>query len=252
MFAMPGKRRTKTLKAPFVVTVALTAAAAACGGHAQGEGEGGSSGAGAGSGGAAGASSGGTAGASGSSGSAGTAGSGFGGAGGNPPPPPQCPTVAPEAGSDCAGFDTPCVYDACERGDLVATCTRSGWVLQGPEDCPPVAVECPASPPDWGTPCKPEGAACSYGEPNACCGPAEFHCDGGTWQDWSPTCNPPPPPPCPDVPPRAGTACGERDVCGWWGAQTCSYGDCLSPEGETRAVCESPGQAWTVSVVICD
>ena len=248
------KRRKPAPRAPFVVTLAVAAAAAGCGGEALSEddGSGGSSGvsgSGAGgSGGSSGSSSGGVGG-----GSGGTGG-GSGGVGGNPPIP-ECPTDPPARGSSCALLGMTCHY-GCEFGnDITATCDGGDWRV-GITSCnPPPPPACPTEEPMWGQSCSEPGQVCTYGDPGACCGPAEWHCEGGQWENWTGTCNPPPPEPCPESLPEEGSACGSPDPC-FFPAQSCTYGDCLSPEGRTTAECVLDDGAttgrWQHVTLICN
>lgn len=96
--------------------------------------------------------------------------------------------------------------------------------------------DCPAQVPESGATCADyvSGLSCEYNS-DSCS--RELRCEGGEWEDHSPTCNPPPPEPsdeCPEAMPTAGEGCYpyEADLNCVYGADsscprefTCSDGD---------------------------
>ncbi|MCL4754615.1 MAG: hypothetical protein KJ015_30955 [Myxococcales bacterium] len=230
-------------RAPFVVTVALATAAAACGGSTSQE---------SGAGGAGGTGAGGTGGSVGGSGGGGTGGVGAnpggGGCGANPPAIP-CPATPPPEGSACptnpsscfgGWWGTTCYYpDPCGgTADLVMDCGGATWtVTSGALTC----ATCPASAPAVGAPCAaPATETCSYSK--GCC-PDVYQCDQGKWTQVPVSCNPPPLI-CPATPPQSGAPC---DPCAMPGE--CSYDTCSALGKLTKASCVNG--AWLLGSTPC-
>lgn len=207
----------KSRRAPFVVTLALTAAGSGCGGStSSGEGSGGS-------GGGVGAT---------------------GGYGANPPAIP-CPADLPAEGSACpAGpwWGNSCAFlDPCGGPEpFYAECnTQTGqWHLLGSTQC-----ECPATQPSPGTACSvPSTEYCSYSD--GCC-PTSFSCQNGTWSETGVSCNPPYIE-CPATPPASGEACNE---CAF-GLEDCNWNQaCNAGPFQIHGSCQNG--AWVVDETPC-
>lgn len=113
-------------------------------------------------------------------------------------PPPVCPAV-PYEGAPCTPGFGPCAYpDLCEARPADAP-SMQAWGCSGKLEAPTstYALKCPATAPKNGDPCNCAGhypAACSYGD---CYGKPTINarCDEKTrtWSVGEATCNPPPP-----------------------------------------------------------
>jgi hypothetical protein len=186
---MSKKRsRIEGMRMPFVVTVAMSAALANCGGTVIGgedePGSGGSAGSGGddpggtggigGDGGYVSSGGGGNPPYPGTGGYVGTGGASAGGAGGyypgtggfgaNPPAPPTaiCPTPEPSTGQWCSYTGPACTYGDCYGTPTVyATCVNGAWQVSQ-ASCNPPPYQCPEEEPPIGNACMPIGAACAY------------------------------------------------------------------------------------------
>ena len=150
-----------------------------------------------------------------------------------PPPPPgqcwsdlDCQFPGPGTWQCIGGKVCPCNAD-CNFTEVLVTC---GMVASG---------GCPASLPQSGTPCAPDGLACPFGP--ACCGPEAF-CMNGSWFLSAPNC--PVPQGCPSSPPASGDAC-----CGF--QPSCAWDEC-NTVGQVQATCDNGTGTWTVSTTSCD
>lgn len=124
----------------------------------------------------------------------------------------DCPAEVPANGTACDGFDPElrCEYDGptgCPA--TVAECTEGQWDVPLLICNPPFQqVGCPEEMPTAGTSCSryEPGTDCEYNS-TGCTN--SFYCADGTWQDQSPTCNPPPTvvDECPSAEPPAGASC---------------------------------------------
>ncbi|MBK7579262.1 MAG: hypothetical protein IPI67_03565 [Myxococcales bacterium] len=109
-------------------------------------------------------------------------------------------------------------------------------------------AKCPPSFPQNEQSCAlPEGTSCKYDQ-GTCCPPWEAICQGGKWQGFASSCNPPPPEPCPSSPPTPGSTCGSSDPCGGQD-QYCTYGKCQDGSPSTVATCN--GGSWEVAESDC-
>jgi hypothetical protein len=109
------------------------------------------------------------------------------------------------------------------------------------------SATCPPSYPQDSTPCSlPDGTSCNYDQGN-CCPPWEAICQGGKWQGFASSCNPPPPEPCPGTPPSNGAACGGGGPCAT--SQSCSYGQCA--DGSALMIADCVNGAWDVAIANC-
>lgn len=235
------KSRHQPLRAPFVVTVAATAAAAvatlpACGSVVT------ESPSDTGAGGSTGNASSGT-GSSASVQGAGGATASATGAGGSQA---ECPVIAPVQGAPCASSGLVCDYtDECGQ-IFTVSCAAGSWeYADGPSTCNPPIPECPAAPPEDGSPCPMAGLACTYDRNHPCGSRVVAECgDDLAWDVWEdvPPCNPPP---CPDELPAAGSPCDP--VFGPFCYYEVDIG--CGPQ-EASAVCAEDG--WKVSLPICN
>lgn len=220
------KRRKRSARAPFVVTVALATSAGACGGKAlssgENQGSGGTTPATGGTGGV-------EVGTGGTAAVGGTVGIG-------------CPTHEPSDGTPCAKEGQSCFYaDVC---GAEVQCLDGAW-RSVPISCnpppPPIecdeAVACPDTPPtqdEWCGECPPTPASCFWDDCEAgvsitgTCGSAN------TWelQMLDLECNPPPPP-MPAVVACGGGLCDAGESC-----HVCTD----APTGTTLQQCVAPGE----------
>ncbi len=225
-------RKNSKRRSPFVVTVAVAASAAACGGSVNSDGLNGGNG-----------------------GTGSSVGSGGGISNPPPPKPPKvpCPAPAPAQNTACSSVGQSCNYKTTDEcGSEVSTnavCAPDGrWdvTYSGPSvSCnpPPPPVDfCPTSEPTAGQWCNVvEKKFCSY--PAPCCA-REYHCVDETWVEVTLECNPPPVE-CSPTAPKTGDSC---QACG----QTfspCEYNECATGGSITYAECF--GGTWTAKKAPC-
>lgn len=169
----------------------------------------------------------------------------------NPPPVQTCPTEAPADGTFCYS-DIRCTYGDCfGRPTTEASCAGNRWSVTT-STCNPPPPMCPPSRPAQGAACDPStvpdacqytGTFCPYPPPGtnntvvALCIPSTR-----TWQVSEATCNPPPPV-CPTTPPTEGTPC-----LGF--PPECSYDSCTNSRGVALARCAAG--AWQLQFASCN
>lgn len=123
-----------------------------------------------------------------------------------------CPDEMPPAGASCLGYSPgiDCDYDetSCTQR---RSCTDGAWEDRSPACNPPhqlILDECPVEMPSAGASCDQyqTGLDCEYNSTGCT---SSFYCADGTWQDQSPTCNPPPTlvDECPPEVPSADASC---------------------------------------------
>jgi hypothetical protein len=146
----------------------------------------------------------------------------------NPPPPLQnCPDAEPEAGTTCWGYlaGLTCEYPFCYDTAPTVRCGADWeWEALPLPSCnpPPVVESCPEAMPEPGSDCANEELFCGY---EGCQGPESSTavCRHSQWLvEYSSdlTCNPPPVvPSCPGVEPTSGAGCAYE-------GQACGYGIC--------------------------
>lgn len=151
----------------------------------------------------------------------------------------------PARRSRIAKFAQPFIVGAFGTAALAAGCGAKSETAQCDGDCQPVQLACPTSGLEQGADCAGyEGLTC--GEDEACSLEGLFKCDeDGTWQDISPTCNPPPTlsEECPSARPEVGADCSDRVD-----ELYCEYG--IAPGcGPIERICD--GGTWTAYAVDC-
>jgi hypothetical protein len=151
----------------------------------------------------------------------------------------------PARRSRIAKFAQPFIVGAFGTAALAVGCGAKSETAQCDGDCQPVQLACPTSGLAQGADCAGyEGLTC--GEDEACSLEGVFKCDEeGTWQDISPTCNPPPSlsEECPSARPEVGSDCSDRVD-----ELYCEYG--TTPQcGPIERICE--GGTWTAYAVDC-
>lgn len=182
----------RALRFPFVVTVATTAAGAACSGavfvDASGDGAGAAGGGGA------------SASSVGSNGGSTSVATAVSSSSGNPI---ICPAMSPSGYEQCDPAPGVCTYEvACQSGtvSLSFTCVEEGWWEIEPSPCPEPYDSCPGT---------------------------EYYCDMG----WFMPIGTNPPSPCPAMPPPNGDACYTGGMGGVWEhcGYHCALGDPSTP-----------------------
>jgi hypothetical protein len=177
----------------------------------------------------------------------------------NPPAPePQaeCPSAQPSAGSDCSEYASglTCEYAYCYGSQVpMVVCADYTWQALPVPSCNPPAIDypppveaCPESMPEAGSDCTSDARVCGY--PG--CGGEEAStatCHGRQWlveYSAGPACNPPAVIPiCPSIEPVANADCA-------YDGQSCMYGVCGDPQSPARLyVCGASG--WVQADVNC-
>lgn len=139
----------------------------------------------------------------------------------------QCPVEEPALGDACGKPDLQCTYFSGGCGDVLYTCSASGTWGDGVElSCnPPPPGVCPDGVPENGTECLDlePGKVCSYPSLEICAPGIQATCgDSSQWivtEVVDPTCNPPPP--CPPDPPEQGAPCYGGETCSYTTETSC-------------------------------
>lgn len=168
------------------------------------------------------------------------------------PPEKTCPSARPEVGSACRVDPSLfCEFGSCSPGSypVVMSCEGSTWRESGRSSCNPPPPECPPIPYE-GAPCKAGWGDCGY--PDKCeSKPADapsyrsWQCVGDrlvrrdTTTDYVVA--------CPALAPRNGDPC----ACAGHYAGPCSYGDCYGVPTAT-ARCDERTMTWIVGVSSCN
>lgn len=167
----------------------------------------------------------------------------------NPPPPSLCPSSPPPQGGFCSQVGQRCEFegavDECgQTSQTTAECSTSyQWeVSTAAVSCNPPPPGCPATEPTIGSACA-DGPSTFCDYPSLGCCPATYSCQGGTWQQLPSSCNPPPLL-CPSAPPATGDACSPCAL------GSCEWDSCDTGGGLLQGQC-SPIGAWTVQAAPC-
>ncbi|NRA34192.1 MAG: hypothetical protein HRU17_12705 [Polyangiaceae bacterium] len=184
--------------------------------------------------------------------------------------PAECPTLEPTGDAVCAvAADVACNYNNGQGQGTNANCAEGKWVVNTYEDTltgnpPEPEPMCPDAAPTSGDLCWYYGESCGYGD---CYGTptTDASCVDGSWLVSIMSCNPPMPEPdsgpieldggppdgaadaesaeCPEIPPTMGEPCSisGQDICG--------YNECLG-YWTTEASCVD--SQWSLMTLTCN